>query len=87
MPYSLRGGIGCFTLGQDDCALAAVAEIEKAQKTLEIEQFQLTESRIGKAIIDAENRGVAFALLSIRRLQPRKTVRPQLALRQAFQSG
>jgi phosphatidylserine/phosphatidylglycerophosphate/cardiolipin synthase-like enzyme len=63
MPYSLRGGIGCFTLGQDDCALVAVAEIEKAQKTLEIEQFQLTESRIGKAIIDAENRGVAVRLV------------------------
>jgi len=53
----------CFTLGPDDCALVAVAEINKAQKTLDVEQFQLTEPRIGQAIIDAKSRGVTVRLI------------------------
>ena len=59
----IGGNTVCFTLGQDDCALVAVAEIQKAKKTLEVEQFQLTEPRIGQAIIDAKNRGVEVRLI------------------------
>ena len=53
----------CFVPGPDDCALVAVEEIAKAQKTLDVEQFQLTEPRITQAILDAKNRGVAVRLL------------------------
>jgi PLD-like domain len=53
----------CFTPGPQDCAAVAVVEINKAERTLEIEQFQLTEPRVGQAIIDAKNRDVAVRLI------------------------
>ena len=53
----------CFVPGPDDCALVAVAEIAKAQKMLDVQEFQLTEPRIAQAILNAKNRGVAVRLL------------------------
>ena len=53
----------CFVPGPDDCAMVAVTEIGKATKTLDVEQFQLTEPRIGQAIINAKNRGVVVRLI------------------------
>ncbi len=53
----------CFVPGPDDCALVAVAEIAKAQQTLDVQEFQLTERRIAQALADAKARGVAVRLL------------------------
>lgn len=53
----------CFVPGPDDCALVAVAEIAKAQHTLDVQEFQLTEPRVAQAILDAKNRGVLVRLL------------------------
>jgi phospholipase D len=53
----------CFVPGPDDCALLAAAEIGKAQKTLDVQEFQLTEPHVAHAILDAKNRGVAVRLL------------------------
>jgi phosphatidylserine/phosphatidylglycerophosphate/cardiolipin synthase-like enzyme len=53
----------CFVPGPDDCAMVAVAEINKAQRTLDVEQFQLTEPHIGQAVIDAKNRGVVVRVI------------------------
>ena len=53
----------CFVPGLDDCALVAAAEIGKATKTLDVEQFQLTEPRIAQAILDAKARGVTVRLI------------------------
>ena len=48
----------CFVPGPDDCALVAVAEIAKAQKTVELQAYGFTEQHIAQSLIDAKNRGV-----------------------------
>jgi phosphatidylserine/phosphatidylglycerophosphate/cardiolipin synthase-like enzyme len=53
----------CFVPGPDDCALVAATEIAKAQKTLDVQEFQLTEPHVAQAILDAKNRGIAVRLL------------------------
>ena len=54
----------CFVPGPDDCAMVAVAEIEKAQRTVDFESYNFTEPHIAQALIDAHNRGVAVRLIS-----------------------
>lgn len=66
----------CFVPGPDDCAMVAVAEIAKAQKTLDVQEFQLTEPRIAEAILDAKNRGVAVRLLLDKRRRASATDKP-----------
>lgn len=53
----------CFTLAGDDCALAVVAEIAKAERTLQVHAYNFTEPRIIAAIIAAKRRGVAVAVI------------------------
>ena len=53
----------CFVPGPDDCAMVAVAEIAKAQKTVDIQAYNYTEPHIAQALIDAKSRGVTVRLI------------------------
>lgn len=53
----------CFVPGPDDCAMVAVAEIEKGQRTVNIQAYGFTEPHIAQALIDAKARGVAVQLI------------------------
>jgi len=54
----------CFVPGPDDCATVAVAEINKTQKTIDMQSYNFTEPHIAQALIDAHNRGVIVRLIS-----------------------
>ena len=54
----------CFVPGPDDCALVAVAEIAKAQRTLDVQSYNFTEPHIEQALIEAHQRGVQVRLIS-----------------------
>ena len=53
----------CFVPGPDDCAMVAVAEIEKAQRTIDMQSYQLTEPHVAQALLDAKARGVSIRLI------------------------
>lgn len=53
----------CFTLRGESCAALAVAEINKAQKTLQVQAYNFTEQNIIGAIVKAKARGVAVTVL------------------------
>ena len=53
----------CFVPGPEDCAMVAVGEIAKAQRTISVQAYQLTEPHITQALIDAKERGVSVRLI------------------------
>jgi phosphatidylserine/phosphatidylglycerophosphate/cardiolipin synthase-like enzyme len=60
----IGGNTICFVPGPDDCAMVAVKEIDKAQRTVDFESYNFTEPHIAQALLDAHNRGVSVRLIS-----------------------
>jgi phosphatidylserine/phosphatidylglycerophosphate/cardiolipin synthase-like enzyme len=54
----------CFVPGPVDCALQAVAQIDLAQHTLDMQSYNFTEPHIAAALIQAHARGVTVRLIS-----------------------
>ena len=54
----------CFTLHGEDCAMVAVGEIAKAQRTLDMQTYSFTEPHIAAALVAAKQRGVAVRIIA-----------------------
>ncbi len=57
-PAAKEDGIACFFSPKGGCTQAVVAEIDKAQKTIQIQAYSFTSAEIVRALINAHHRGV-----------------------------
>jgi phosphatidylserine/phosphatidylglycerophosphate/cardiolipin synthase-like enzyme len=57
-PAAKEDGIACFFSPKGGCTQAVVAEIDKAQKTIQLQAYSFTSAEIVRALIDAHHRGV-----------------------------
>jgi phosphatidylserine/phosphatidylglycerophosphate/cardiolipin synthase-like enzyme len=57
-PAAKEDGITCFFSPKGGCTQAVVGEIDKAEKSIQIQAYSFTSAEIVRALIDAHHRGV-----------------------------
>jgi len=62
-PAATDEGIDCFFSPKGGCTDGAVAEIEKAQKEIEMQAYSFTSQPIAQALVAAHHRGVKVTVV------------------------